>query len=73
MTKEIKSVAAALSIVEHDHVIIGSGEHLNFRNKWNSIRRIRQACVNLKGTCNTGKTEGIGPLTWFSAASNETW
>jgi DNA repair protein RadC len=31
MTKEIKKGASALSIVLHDHVIIGNGQWLSFR------------------------------------------
>ncbi|MDE8344701.1 MAG: DNA repair protein RadC [Acidocella sp.] len=31
MTKEIKAAAAALSIVLHDHVIVGNGQWLSFR------------------------------------------
>lgn len=33
MTREIKQAAAALSIVLHDHVIIGNG-------KWVSLKRL---------------------------------
>jgi DNA repair protein RadC len=31
MTKEIKRAAQALSIVLHDHIIIGKGQWLSFR------------------------------------------
>lgn len=31
MTKEIKKAASALSIVLHDHVIVGNGQWLSFR------------------------------------------
>ncbi len=31
MTKEIKAAASALTIVLHDHIIVGSGQWLSFR------------------------------------------
>ena len=33
MTREIKQAAAALSIVLHDHVIVGNGRWLSFRRE----------------------------------------
>jgi len=33
MTREVKTAAAALSIVLHDHVIIGNGRWLSFRRE----------------------------------------
>lgn len=33
MTAEIKSAAASLGIVVHDHLIIGNGKHLSFRRE----------------------------------------
>jgi DNA repair protein RadC len=33
MTREVKAAAAALSIVLHDHIIIGNGTHLSFRRE----------------------------------------
>nr|WP_264797899.1 JAB domain-containing protein [Acidocella aminolytica] len=31
MTQEIKKVASALSVVLHDHIIVGNGRWLSFR------------------------------------------
>jgi DNA repair protein RadC len=33
MTREVQAAAAALSIVLHDHVIIGNGRWLSFRKE----------------------------------------
>jgi DNA repair protein RadC len=33
MTREVKAAAAALSIVLHDHVIVGNGRWLSFRRE----------------------------------------
>jgi DNA repair protein RadC len=33
MTREVKNAAAALSLVLHDHVIVGNGTWLSFRRE----------------------------------------
>jgi DNA repair protein RadC len=33
MTQEVKRAAAALSIVLHDHIVIGNGRHYSFRRE----------------------------------------
>ena len=33
MTRQIKAAAGALSIVLHDHVIVGNGRRLSFREE----------------------------------------
>src|ERR1700692_2303620 len=33
MTREVKQAAAALSIVLHDHIVIGNGRHYSFRRE----------------------------------------